>query len=85
MKIRRLRKQTFSLEQYLKLMNEETIRTDQECQRMAGQWTSNMVSELIYTVLTDNYIPPIILGEEAINGIIREYIIRSSRYIIPST
>ena len=75
MKIRRLRKQTFSLEQYLKLMNEETIRTDQECQRMAGQWTSNMVSELIYTVLTDNYIPPIILGEEAINGIIREYII----------
>ena len=71
----KIRKQTFSLEQYLKLMNAETIRTDQECQRMAGQWTSNMVSELIYTVLTDNYIPPIILGEETVNGIVRQWII----------
>lgn len=71
----KIRKQTFSLEQYLKLMNAETIRTDQECQRMAGQWTSNMVSELIYTVLTDNYIPPIILGEETVNGIVKMWII----------
>ena len=34
-----------------------------------------MVNELIYTVLTDNYMPPIILGEETINGIIRQWII----------
>jgi len=34
-----------------------------------------MVNELIYTVLTDNYIPPIILGEEITGGIIKEYII----------
>lgn len=45
-----IRKQTYSLEQYLKLMNDETIRTDQECQRMSGQWSSNMVNELIATV-----------------------------------
>lgn len=71
----KIRKQTFSLEQYLKLMEAETIRTDQECQRLTGQWNANMVSELIYTVLTDNYIPPVILGEETVNGITRQWII----------
>lgn len=71
----RIRKQTYSLDQYLKLMKDETIRSDQDCQRLSGQWKPNMVGELIYTVLTDNYIPPIILGEETANGITREYII----------
>ncbi len=71
----KIRKQTYSLDQYLKLMNAETIRTDQECQRLSGQWNCNMVNELIATVLTDNYIPPIILGEETVNGIIRQWII----------
>ena len=71
----KIRKQTYSLGQYLKLMNAETIRTDQECQRLSGQWKPNMVGELIATVLTDNYIPPIILGEEIVNGITRQWII----------
>lgn len=71
----KIRKQTYSLDQYLKLMNAETIRTDQECQRMSGQWSPNMVNELIATVLTDNYIPPIILGEETSNGITKQWII----------
>lgn len=71
----KIRKQTYSLDQYLKLMKAETIRSDQECQRMSGQWNSNMVNELIVTVLTDGYIPPIILGEETINGITRQWII----------
>lgn len=71
----KIRKQTYSLDQYLKLMNAETIRGDQECQRLSGQWNANMVNELIATVLTDNYIPPIILGEEIINGITRQWII----------
>lgn len=71
----KIRKQTFSLDQYLKLIKSETIRTDQECQRLSGQWSCNMVNELIYTVLTDNYIPPIILGEETINGITRQWVI----------
>ena len=48
----KIRKQTFSLDQYLKLMKAETIRTDQECQRLPGQWNANMVNELIATVLT---------------------------------
>lgn len=71
----KIRKQTFSLDQYLKLMNAETIRTDQDCQRLSGQWNQNMVNELIATVLTENYIPPIILGEETVNGISRQWII----------
>lgn len=73
--MKNIRKQTYSLEQYLKLTKEETIRTDQECQRLSGQWNPNMVNELIATVLTDNYIPPIILGEETVNGITRQWII----------
>ena len=48
----KIRKQTYSLDQYLKLMQNETIRTDQECQRLSGQWNPNMVNELISTVLT---------------------------------
>lgn len=71
----KIRKQTYSLDQYLKLMNAETIRTDQECQRLSGQWNANMVNELIATVLNDGYIPPIILGEETVNGITRQWII----------
>lgn len=71
----KIRKQTYSLDQYLKSMKAETIRTDQECQRLSGQWNPNMVNELIATVLTDNYIPPIILGEETVNGITTQWII----------
>ena len=71
----KIRKQTYSLDQYLKLIKAETIRTDQECQRLSGQWNANMVNELIATVLTDNYIPPVILGEETVNGITRQWII----------
>ena len=65
----KIRKQTFSLDMYLKQLRAETIRTDQECQRLSGQWKPNMIGELIATVLTDNYIPPIILGEETVNGV----------------
>lgn len=71
----KIRKQTYSLDMYLKFMKDETIRSDQDCQRMSGQWNCNMVNELIATVLTDNYIPPIILGEEISNEINRLWII----------
>lgn len=71
----KIRKQTYSLEQYLKAMKAETIRSDPDCQRLSGQWNANMVNELIATVLTDDYIPPVILGEETTNGITRAWII----------
>ena len=74
--MKNIRKQTFTLEQYLKDMKAEKIRTDQECQRLSGQWNPNMINELITSVLTDDYIPPIILGEETTaNGITRQWII----------
>ena len=71
----KIRKQTYSLDQYLKQLKNETIRTDQDCQRLSGQWNANMVNELISTVLTENYIPPIILGEETVGGITKSWII----------
>ena len=71
----KIRKQTYTLEQYLKQLKNENIRTDQDCQRRSEQWKPNMVSELIATVLTENYIPPIILGEETANGITKQWLI----------
>lgn len=71
----KIRKQTYSLEQYLKEMKSEKIRSDQECQRMSSQWNANMSGELIATVLMENYIPPIILGEESISEITKLWII----------
>ncbi|MDE6312823.1 MAG: DUF262 domain-containing protein [Lachnospiraceae bacterium] len=65
---RRPRRQTYPLETYLKKMLEGDIRSDQDVQRMAGQWTKNMKNELIFVVLTDDYIPPIILGEHIENS-----------------
>ena len=74
--MKNIRKQTYTLEQYLKDMKAEKIRTDQECQRLSGQWNPNMVNELIASVLTDDYISPVILGEETTsNGITRQWII----------
>lgn len=39
---KKIRKQTYSLGQYLKAMEKEVIRTDQDCQRLSGQWNANM-------------------------------------------
>lgn len=71
----KIRKQTYSLDQYLKLIKAETIRSDADCQRLSGQWNNNMAGELIATVLTDNYIPPVILGEETVDGINKFWLI----------
>lgn len=63
---KKIRKQTLALKSYLEKMKEENqeIRSDQDVQRLAGQWDNSMINELIATVLLDDYIPPIILGEE---------------------
>jgi len=60
----RPRKQTYTMEMYLGKMKDMDIRSDQDVQRLSGAWNKNMINELIVTVLTDNYIPPVILGEE---------------------
>lgn len=58
------RKQTYTMDMYLNKMKDKDIRSDADVQRLAGQWKSGQINELIYTVLTEDYIPPIILGEE---------------------
>lgn len=61
---KQIRKQTLSLSSFLESVNEEDIREDQDVQRLSGAWDAGMINEIIVTVLTDDYIPPIILGEE---------------------
>lgn len=59
-----VRRQTYTLEMYLKKVKDLDVRSDQDVQRMANQWNNNMASELIISILNDEYVPPIILGME---------------------
>lgn len=59
----RPRKQTYTLEMYLKKNKKGDIDNSADVQRNFA-WNNEQVNELIVTVLTDDYIPPIILGEE---------------------
>lgn len=63
-----IREHTYSLAAYLDAAKEEDIREDQDVQRLSGQWDASMINELVYTVLTKDYILPIILGEEDLEG-----------------
>lgn len=57
------RKQTYTMSMYLGNMKDKDIRNDADVQRLFV-WSNEQVNELIYTVLTEDYIPPVILGEE---------------------
>lgn len=56
------RKQTYTMEMYLNKIRDKDIRNDADVQRHFV-WSNEQVNELIVTALTDDYIPPIILGE----------------------
>lgn len=60
----RPRKQTYTLEMYLKKNIKGDIDNNADVQRNFV-WNNEQINELIVTVLTDDYIPPIILGEES--------------------
>lgn len=60
----RPRKQTYTLDMYLKKNKKGDIDNNADVQRNFA-WNNEQIHELIVTVLTDDYIPPIILGEEA--------------------
>ncbi len=62
-KMARPRKQTYTLDMYLKKNKKGDIDNNADVQRNFA-WTNEQINELIVTVLTDDYIPPIILGEE---------------------
>ncbi len=80
------RKQTYTMDMYLAKIKDLDIRSDADVQRLAGQWNKSMINELVVTVLTDDYIPPIILGEEPnsqlwiIDGLQRSSSLRLYRY-----
>ena len=58
----RPRKHIFTNYMYLNKINDGDIRNDSDTQRQFV-WTNEQTNELIVTVLTDDYIPPIILAE----------------------
>ncbi|MGN0165892.1 MAG: DUF262 domain-containing protein [Lachnospiraceae bacterium] len=58
------RKQTYTMEMYLEKIKDKDIRNDSDTQRQFV-WNNEQVNGLIATVLTEDYIPPIILGEES--------------------
>lgn len=58
----RPRKQTYTSNMYLEKIRDKDISNNADVQRNFV-WKKEQVNELIYTVLTDDYIPPIILGE----------------------
>mgnify|MGYP001030010400 FL=1 len=60
----RPRKQTYTLDMYLKKNQKGDIDNNADVQRNFV-WNNEQINELIVTVLTDDYIPPIILGEES--------------------
>ena len=57
------RRQTYTMDMYLNKVRDLDIRNDADVQRQFV-WSNEQVNELIVTVLTDDYMPPIILGEE---------------------
>lgn len=58
------RKQTYTMDLFLKNLKDQDIRQDQDVQRLSDQWSNGMMNELLVTVLNDGYIPPVILGKE---------------------
>lgn len=72
---KKIRKQTLALKSYLDKVKEEDISDSQDVQRKFC-WDKSAINELIVTVLTDDYIPPIILGEEELEGdMVQQYIV----------
>ena len=63
----RPRKQTYTMDLFLKNIREQDIRQDQDVQRLSDQWSNAMMNELLVTVLNDGYIPAIILEQEVIS------------------
>ena len=84
--MRKPRRQTYTLEMYLKKLKDQDIRQDQDVQRLSDQWSNAMMNELIITVLNDGYIPPVILGQEensqmwVVDGLQRSTTLMKFRY-----
>ena len=72
---KKVREQTVSLSLYLDDVKSGDISENQDVQR-AFCWDNSAINELIVTVLTDDYIPPVILAEiELGDDIVQQYIV----------
>ena len=58
----RPRKQIYTMEMYLNKIKDKDIRNDSYTQRQFV-WSNEQINELVMTVLTEDYIPPILLAE----------------------
>lgn len=70
---RTVRDQVYTLDTYLKYVNDGDICEHADVQRMAGNFDTKEVNEIIYTILTLDHIPEIILAECIEDG--RTYIV----------
>lgn len=57
------RRQVYTMDMYLNKLKDGDIANNADVQRNFV-WNNEQINELIVTVLTDEYIPPVILGEE---------------------
>ncbi len=60
----KIRKESLTMNMYMEFVKDGDIREDADVQRASGQWNKEQINELIVTVLTDGYIPPIFIGED---------------------
>lgn len=60
----KIRKQTYTMSMFMEYIKDKDIRDDADVQRASGQWSSEQKNELVMTVLTDGYVPPIFIGED---------------------
>ena len=58
-----VRDQTYSIATYLKRVNDGDICENADVQRLAGNFDKREINELIYTTLTGDHIPELILAE----------------------
>ena len=60
---RTVRDQVYTLETYLKYVNDGDICENADVQRLAGNFDQREINELVYTVLTGDHLPELILAE----------------------
>lgn len=80
----RLRKQTNTMEQYLDKIRKKEIRNEADAGRHFV-WNREQVNELLVTVLREEYMPPVILGENGtclklVDGVQRSAALNRFRY-----
>ena len=71
----KIREQVLALESYLSRVKDDDISDNQDVQRLFC-WDNAAINELVVTILTNDYVPPIILGEEELgDDLVQQYIV----------